>query len=59
MLNFSVKFLEKLGAGFKRQFDSESYEKFFEEMGYEDVAYEVVRGRMSCDIAIVEVKKSL
>lgn len=59
MLNFSVKFLEKLGASFKRQFDSESYEKFFEEMGYEDVAYEVVRGRMSCDIAIIEVKKSL
>ena len=25
----AVKFLEKLGANFKRQFDSESYEKFF------------------------------
>ena len=24
-----------------------------------DVAYEVVRGRMSCDIAIIDVKKSL
>lgn len=55
----AVKFLEKLGANFKRQFDSESYEKFFAEMGYEDVAYEVVRGRMSCDIAIIEIKKSL
>ena len=55
----AVKFLEKLGANFKRQFDSESYEKFFSEMGYEDVAYEVVRGRMSCDIAIIDVKKSL
>lgn len=54
----AVKFLEKLGASFKRQFDSESYEKFFAEMGYEDVAYEVVRGRMSCDIAIIEVKKN-
>ena len=32
--------------------------KFFAEMGYEDVAYEVVRGRMSCDIAIIEVKKN-
>ena len=55
----AVKFLEKLGANFKRQFDSESYEKFFSEMGYEDVAYEVVRGRMSYDIAIIDVKKSL
>ena len=26
----AVKFLEKLGANFKRQFDSESYENFFE-----------------------------
>ena len=55
----AVKFLEKLGANFKRQFDSESYEKFFAEMGYTDVAYEIVRGRMSCDIAIIEVKKNL
>jgi len=32
---------------------------FFEKMGYEAVTYEVVRGRMSCDIAIIEVKKML
>ena len=37
----------------------QSYEKFFAYMGYEDIAYEVVRGRMSCDIAIIEVKKNL
>ncbi|MCQ2498685.1 MAG: class I SAM-dependent methyltransferase [Lachnospiraceae bacterium] len=55
----AVKILGKFGASFKRQFDSGSYEKFFEEMGYKDVTYEVVRGRMPCDIAIVEVKKSL
>ena len=54
----AVKFLEKLGANFKCQFDAESYEKFFEDMGYKDVVYEVVRGRMSCDIAIIEVKKN-
>lgn len=53
----AVKFLEKLGASFKRQFDSVSYESFFEEMGYENVAYEIVRGRMSCDIAVIEVRK--
>lgn len=51
----AVKFLEKLGASFKRQFDSKSYEKFFEDMGYKDVKYEVVRGRMSCDIAIIDI----
>ena len=54
----AVKFLEKLGASFKRQFDAKSYENFFEEMGYEGVSYEVVRGRMSCDIAIIEVSKN-
>ena len=54
----AVKFLEKLGANFKRQFDAESYEKFFEDMGYKDVVYEVVRGRMSCDIAIIGIKKN-
>lgn len=54
----AVKFLEKLGASFKRQFDIKSYEKFFEDMGYEDVKFEVVRGRMSCDIAIIDIKKN-
>lgn len=53
----AVKFLEKLGASFKRQFDRESYIKFFEEMGYEEVKYEVVQGRMSCDIAVIEIRK--
>ena len=53
----AVKFLEKLGASFKCQFDAESYERFFEDMGYENVTYEVVRGRMSCDIAVIDIKK--
>lgn len=53
----AVKFLEKLGASFKCQFDAESYEKFFEDMSYKNVTYEVVRGRMSCDIAVIDIKK--
>lgn len=54
----AVAFLEKLGANFKRQFDERSYERFFEEMGYENVTYELVRGRMSCDVAIIHIKKT-
>lgn len=54
---FAVKFFEKLGANFKRQFDEESYQKFFQEMGYDNVSYEVVKGRMSCDIAIIKIEK--
>lgn len=53
----AVEFLERLGANFKRQFDSTSYENFFEEMGYSDIKYEIVRGRMSCEVAIINVVK--
>ena len=49
----AVKFLEKLGADFKKQFDLESYEQFFKDMGYEEVEYTVVEGRMPCAIAVI------
>ena len=52
----AVRFIEMLGANFKRQFDLESYKKFFEDMGYSDVTYSVVDGRMPCAIAVVEKK---
>lgn len=54
----AVKFLEKLGASFKRQFDENSYKNFFENMGCENVTYEIVRGRMSCDIAVIDIVKN-
>ena len=49
----AVKFIELLGANFKRQFDFESYKQFFADMGYSDVTYEVVDGRMPCALAII------
>ena len=52
----AVKFLEKLGADFEKQFDMESYEQFFKDMGYEDVEYTVVEGRMPCAIAVIRKK---
>ena len=39
-------------AEFKRQFDLDAYKKFFAEMGYKDVRYYVVEGRMPCAIAV-------
>ena len=54
---WAVRFLELLGANFKRQFSEESYSAFFEAMGYQDVCYEIVNGRMACDIAVISVKK--
>lgn len=53
-MSFIVKLLEKSGAGFKRQFDMESYRAFFEKAGYKNVTYDVVHGRMPCAIAIIK-----
>lgn len=44
----------KAGAGFKRQFDLESYKNFFIEAGYEDVTFRVLDGRMPCAIAVIK-----
>lgn len=50
----AVKFIELLGANFKRQFNFDSYKQFFADMGYSDVTYEVVDGRMPCALAIIK-----
>ena len=50
----AVKFLEKLGADFKRQFDADSYRQFFTDMHLTKVEFIIVEGRMSCDIAIIK-----
>ncbi len=52
----AVRLLEFVGADFKRQFDLRSYQKFFEDAGYEYVEYYVVEGRMPCAVAVIEVK---
>lgn len=49
----AIKLLGLLGADFKRQFDPASYKAFFAGLGYQDVAYQVVDGRMPCAIAII------
>ena len=50
----AVKFIELLGANFKRQFDFESYKQFFTDMGYSDVSYEVVDVRIPCALAVIK-----
>lgn len=52
----AVKLLSLAGADFKRQFDMDSYRKFFADAGYEDITYDIVSGRMPCAIAII-IKK--
>jgi len=52
--NWIVKFLEMLGVKFKRQFSPDSYKEFFQKMGYEDVEYSMVNGKMPCCIARIK-----
>ena len=55
----AVKFITLLGADFKRQFDLESYKRFFSDMRYKDVEYYVVDGRMPCAIAVITKRKCM
>ena len=55
----AVRFITLLGADFKRQFDLESYKRFFADMGYENAVYHVVDGRMPCAIAVITKKESV
>ena len=50
---FIVRLLERSGAGFKRQFDRQSYIDFFEGGGYTNISLAIVEGRMPCAIAIL------
>lgn len=54
----AVKFITLLGADFKRQFDLTSYKQFFADMGYKNVEYYVVDGRMPCAIAVITKKRT-
>lgn len=49
----AVRFLEFAGANFKRQFDLQSYQEFFENAGYKNVDFDVIYGRMPCAVAII------
>ena len=49
---FLVGLLGKSGAGFKRQFDMESYIKFFEDAGHMVASLDVVEGRMPCAVIV-------
>lgn len=48
-----VKVIDKIGAGFKCQFNFDTYKDFFEKAGYTDVEYKLVDGRMPCAIAVI------
>ncbi len=49
-----AKTVGKAGADFKRQFTFETYQDFFRELGYEDVIYTMMEGRVPCAVAIIK-----
>lgn len=53
-VSLAARALEILGVNFKREFDFDSYKKFFADAGFDDVEYHVVEGRMPCAIAIIK-----
>lgn len=44
------------GADFKRQFTTESYERFFRDAGYDDVQIFLAEGRIPCAAAVMTKK---
>lgn len=49
----AVRVFELAGVRFRRQFELASYQKFFEDAGYKQVAYTVINGRMPCAVAVI------
>ncbi len=47
------KILARLGVDFKEQFDVDSYRAFFEKLGYCNVTYTLIDGRIPCVIASI------
>ena len=45
--------LRLAGVDFRHEFTFESYKDFFREGGYENVRFDVIRGRMDCALAII------
>lgn len=53
-VSLAAQALEILGVNFKREFNIDTYKQFFADAGFNDVEYHVVKGRMSCAIAIIK-----
>ena len=47
-----VRIVNLFGTTFHQQFTEQTYRTFFEKRGYTDGSYDIVDGRMACDIAV-------
>ncbi len=48
-----IRIWNKLGAGFKCQFSYHTYKEFFDGVGYSNVEYKLVQGKLPCAIAVI------
>jgi len=49
-----AKRVGKAGADFKRQFTYDSYKEFFNELGYRNVEYTMINGKVPCCVAVIK-----
>lgn len=49
-----AKRVGKAGADFKRQFTYDSYKEFFTDLGYKNVKYEMINGKVPCCVALIK-----
>ena len=47
-----VRIVNLFGTTFHQPFTEQTYKSFFEKLGYTDGTYDIVDGRMACDIAV-------
>lgn len=48
------KTIDMVGADFKREFTFDSYQQFFSELGYTNVEYHMLDGRVPCAVAVIK-----
>jgi ubiquinone/menaquinone biosynthesis C-methylase UbiE len=51
-----VRIVNLFGTTFHQQFTEQTYRTFFEKLGYTNGTYDIVDGRMACDIAVFTKK---
>ena len=49
-----AKRIGKAGADFKRQFTYDSYKDFFNELGYKNVEYKMINGKVPCCVSVIK-----
>ena len=53
LFRFFIRFVNMFGTTFHLSFDEPSYRAFFARLGYSDVSFELIDGRMPCCIAVI------